>query len=76
MKTKIKISDNPDKNWKNDAIQFPRLIAEIEVAGGFTESLITTLSLEMDLTKEEIILLIDRAQTQWDKIKAKTIPRT
>lgn len=29
----IKVSKDPNKNWKNDAFQFPRLIAEAKQAG-------------------------------------------
>lgn len=68
----ITVSKNPNINWNNNEIQFPRLIAELEAAGAFTsQGLIQTLTEEMDLTEAEILELVDRAQTKWDEIKAK-----
>lgn len=68
------VSKNPNKNWKNNAIQFPRLIAELEAVGAFTHSIMADLSGEMDLSKEEIAEIVDRAQAEWDKIKLRTLP--
>jgi len=68
----MKISRDSDENWKNDNIQFPRLIAEIEAVGGFTHSLIDELKKSMDLTVYDIVELINRAQDKWDKIKERT----
>jgi hypothetical protein len=67
-----KVSKNPDKNWKNDAIQFPRLIAELQSSGGFNLVNIGTLAVEMDLSIQQVCELIDRACTKWDAIKAAT----
>jgi len=68
-----KVSKNPNVNWKNNAIQFARFIAEAEAAGAFTEELIKEMCLSMDLTPLEIAEIIDRAQEEWDKIKDDTI---
>ena len=58
-----------DVKWKNDKLQFARLIAEIEAAGGFTESLIQALCTSMDLEKDQVTELIDRGQEFWDEQK-------
>jgi hypothetical protein len=68
----VKVSKNPNKNWENNAIQFPRLIAELEALGVFSLGVIKGLSEEMDLTVNEICNLIDRAQSEWDAIKKQT----
>jgi hypothetical protein len=60
------------KNWNNDAIQFPRLIAELEMAGAITPMIYDRLRESMDLTNSEINELIERAQAAWDAIKART----
>ena len=68
----IKVSKDPNKNWENDAFQFPRLIAEAEQAGVFTDEVIDTLCCSMDWTADELTSLLDRAQAQWDAIKQAT----
>ncbi len=68
----MKISKDPNVNWNNNQIQFPRLIAEIESMGGFNnEELIKELMVTTDLTREQIFEIVDRAQKTWDDIKAK-----
>lgn len=67
-----KVSKNPDVNWRNDDIQFPRLIAEMEAMGAFQKPLLYDLSASMDLTPNEVLEIVDRAQNKWDKIKEKT----
>jgi hypothetical protein len=52
--------------WQNNAIQFPRLIAELEAAGAFTEQVVQDLQTSMDLDELDIMDLIDRAQDEWD----------
>ena len=59
-------------NWENNAIQYPRLIAEVQAAGGFSPSVIRTLRESMDLEHEEVLELVDRAVAEWDRIKGKT----
>jgi len=67
-----KISKSPQANWRNNAIQFPRLIAELEATGTFSiPGVLGTLASEMGLTVDEVCGLIDRAQQEWDKIKEK-----
>ena len=59
--------------WEDDKIQFPRLIAEIEAAGGFSGKLLVALLESMDLQDEQDLFdLVERAQNRWDKIKSRT----
>lgn len=55
--------------WLNNEIQFPRLIAELEATGAFTNEVISNLAESMDLRIDDVCNLIDRAQTEWEKIK-------
>ena len=57
--------------WKNNAIQFPRLIAELEAVGAFTPEVMRDLRESMDLEDENISEIVDRAQVEWEKAKAK-----
>jgi hypothetical protein len=56
--------------WADNSIQFPRLIAELEAAGAFTPEVLTELRELMDLDAHDVMELVDRAQAQWDHIKA------
>ena len=62
--------DNP--NWDNNTIQFPRLIAELQMAGAFTTEVMEALKDSMDLQESDIDELIARAEVLWDKIKEDT----
>lgn len=55
-------------NWKNNAIQFPRVIAEILATQPTLDFF--ALAHEMDLEMEDLNELLDRAQNEWDRIKA------
>lgn len=59
-----------DAAWKNDEIQFARLIAELEAAGAFTQEVMEFLEESTDLTYEQISELVDRAQASWERTKA------
>lgn len=60
-----------DQNWNNNAIQFPRLLCEINA----TQDLdISTLAKAMGLHTDEISELFDRAHTVWNRIKAPKEP--
>ena len=72
MARKPKITNNPNENWANDCIQFPRLIAELEGAGAFTPEVLAQLSEEMGLSLDRLDELVERAQKTWDDIKART----
>lgn len=56
-----------DGPWGNDAIQFPRLIAEL-VATQELPNLEATAE-SMDLEVAEVVELMDRAQRSWERIK-------
>ena len=55
--------------WYDDKLQFARLIAEIEAAGGFTSELLENLSESMELSLFDIGSLIGRAQGVFDLAK-------
>lgn len=59
-------SDDPNKNWKRDDIQFPRLIAELEAVGAFTPRVMKSLRESMDLENEDIGDIVSRAQVVWE----------
>lgn len=66
------VSKDPDKNWENDAIQFARLIAEMEAAGYFaadSRRLERNLLASMDLEPGNLSELIERAQEVWTYVK-------
>jgi len=63
------LAEARSRQWEDDSIQFPRLIAEIEANGGFTVDLLADLSKSMDLDVGNIYKLVDRAQAKWDQIK-------
>jgi hypothetical protein len=61
-------SKDPNKNWANDNIQFPRLLTEIaDVCLGPNDYL--ELAKSMDLTVLQVHELFERAQTKWDAIR-------
>ena len=57
-----------DRKWKDNTIQFPRLLAEIQ-AIGLTPEQDAALCDAMDLDENDIAELFDRAQIAWQKIK-------
>ncbi len=70
------MKENP--KWLDNSIQFPRLLAEMEAMGVFNKtikynngyySVSEALCQEMDLEMGELMELVSRAQTEWDKIK-------
>lgn len=58
------------ENWKNNNIQFPRLLAELSYVG-LTNEQYNELKISMDLTQCEIDEIFERAEIQWQKIKAR-----
>lgn len=68
--SKIKISKNPDKNWENNDIQFPRLLNELNATGFMTAEIEKQLLDEMDITREELDQLFERARQVWDEINS------
>jgi hypothetical protein len=67
-----RISKNADRNWHNNAIQFPRLLAELDALGLITKANETALCASMDIAPVEVQEIIDRATCVWDEIKART----
>lgn len=72
MPKRTVISKDSQDNWKNDQIQFARLISELESIGAFSNEIMEGLSEETDLSQSEICEIIDRAQAAWDETKANT----
>lgn len=58
----------PKHLWDRDDVQFPRLLAEIK-AIGLTPEQMRNLSASMDLSKEDIHELLDRAEETFDAVK-------
>lgn len=55
--------------WLNDAIQFPRLLAEIMATVEFTARQRKALAETMDLSWDDICEVFDRAQAAWERRK-------
>lgn len=55
--------------WDSDAIQFPRLISEIYANIEFTDEMWADLEASMDLSRDEILELFERADTAWQNHK-------
>jgi len=70
-KQKMIIIGNSQENWENDSIQFARLIDELEAVGGFTNEIVEDLCASMDLERDELFEIVERAQKVWDDIKAR-----
>ena len=64
-----------NRNWNNDTLQFARLIAELEAIGALTPKVIRSLEETMDLTRDEVMELVDRARARFDKACARLCPR-
>lgn len=59
----------PSDPWKNDDIQFPRLLVEVQgvlEAGGYNHLLSS-----MDLNLSQLNELFERAEDKWEKVKPK-----
>lgn len=59
-----------NSKWKDDSIQFPRLISEILATQ--TELDIPALCEAMDISVEELDELFDRAQHAWSRLSYNT----
>lgn len=58
--------------WNDNRLQFARLISELQVAGAFTNEVITALEEATDLSKDEIFELIERADKTFELAKLST----
>lgn len=68
----LNYSSTDDDHWNNNAIQFPRLLAEINATQEhFDES---ALADAMDISIPELDELFDRAGVAWERIKAEIVP--
>ena len=64
----------PGQNlWREDSIQFPRLLAEIAGCVDLSVKQYTALADSMDLTFDQLDELFDRAQASWERIKERTV---
>ena len=68
----IEVSTDPQANWENNAIQFPRLIAEICANVEFKPEHWKDLQESMDLSEDKLNELFDRANDTWENIKLHT----
>ena len=69
----IEVSQDPDINWQNNSIQFPRLIAELQANGAIDGTVLLNVADSMDLNPREVDELISRAAEVWDDIKYRTL---
>lgn len=67
------LSTDQTASWENDSVQFPRLIAEIKGVGLSSEQ-VQELCTSMDLKKEDIYDLLERAEATWEDIKSRVTP--
>ena len=66
-----RISKDPNVNWRNNAIQYPRLLAEVFAIELFPEQY-KQLADAMDLSFDQLDELFARAQAEWEVIKSET----
>ena len=70
MKESLTTGDFNDHFWDEDSVQFARLIAELSVTGVFQDCKIMELvCASMDLTKEEIQEIVNRALAEVRRVK-------
>jgi hypothetical protein len=62
-----------NRNWNNNRIQFPRLIAELW--GVIDLKTLREVALSMDLDGGQVQELFERADKEWQKIKAAQFKR-
>jgi hypothetical protein len=70
MQRHVIVSRDPNVNWNNDDIQFPRLLAEL--AGVVTLDQLEEVSASMDLAVGEVEAIFERAEATWEDIKRRT----
>lgn len=64
--------DKKNPNWNDNSIQFPRLLSEICACQDNLD--LDALADSMDLEVENVIELLDRSQSEWEKIKQQHYP--
>jgi hypothetical protein len=65
---------NPNEVWMDDSIQFPRLLAEIAANVNLTNRQVRHLCDSMDISKNELNELFDRAVMRFEYNKEKICP--
>lgn len=68
---KIAISKDPNKNWKNNDIQFARLLSELKTTG-LTPRQYHIIEDSTGLNTHQINEILDRADHQWEIIRQET----
>lgn len=63
------IDEDPEINWQNNDIQFPRLLTEIIVNLEISKEQLTLLGESMDLTNQGVLDIFERAINKYDQIK-------
>jgi hypothetical protein len=58
--------------WKDNDVQFPRLLAEIASTIDFNSDQVRDLCDSMDIHKDSLDELFERAKARWDRIKRNT----
>lgn len=61
--------------WKNDKVQFARLLCEIMANCDIKKKDFKALCESMDLSADEVNSLLDRADKVWEDTKARILPR-
>lgn len=72
MQRHVKVSSDPNENWANDDIQFPRLLAELYATVGLDEAQWDDLCATTGLDRGQILEIFERADVVWQEIKEKT----
>lgn len=78
VRIEIRANVKPKDNWQNNAIQYPRMLEELQAAGvldGHTDDgqrIMHALCQSMDLTPDAVAEIFDRAAKDWEYIKAHT----
>ena len=65
---------NSNEVWMDDSIQFPRLLAEIAANVNLTNRQVRHLCGAMDISKDKLNELFDRAFIRFEKNKKKVCP--
>lgn len=65
--------DNDNPVWNDDRVQFPRLLAELHMAGVPTRKQLARVAASMDLDVTDVNELFDRAIEAWEIIKGRTL---
>ena len=64
----MKRNANHNRLWEKNKVQFPRLLAEIR-AVGLTQKQYADLCSSMNLEKDDVDALFERAEQEWELVK-------